>query len=101
MIELIASDRCTECNVCVKVCPNDVFSLVPGQAPAIARPQDCHTCFLCELYCPADAIYVAPLDMPAGERHADALPAIPWGSYALASGWRKGRPFLGTAKQAS
>ncbi|VCU69363.1 ferredoxin [Pigmentiphaga humi] len=96
MIELISQDRCTGCNVCVRACPNDVFAARPDQAPAIARPADCHTCFLCELYCPVDAIYVAPHD-PATPRPEETH-VIQWGSYARASGWTKGRPQLAKAE---
>ena len=91
MIELIATDTCTTCNVCVRACPNDVFDAVSDNAPRIARPQDCHTCFLCELYCPVDAIYVSPIQGELSQ-HYPALPAPSWGSYAAASGWKKGLP---------
>ena len=60
MIELVSASRCTECNICVQVCPMNVFDAVDGAAPIIARKADCQTCFMCELYCPADALYVAP-----------------------------------------
>ncbi|PUA19662.1 ferredoxin family protein [Glaciimonas sp. PCH181] len=60
MIELVIADRCTQCNSCVQVCPSNVFELVPGKPPAIARQSDCQTCFMCELYCAADALYVGP-----------------------------------------
>jgi len=60
MIELIVTERCTSCNVCVEVCPTNVLDAVPDAPPAIARQEDCQTCFMCELYCSADAIYVAP-----------------------------------------
>jgi NAD-dependent dihydropyrimidine dehydrogenase PreA subunit len=60
MIELISDTRCIACDICVKICPTNVFDGGSGQAPTIARQQDCQTCFMCEAYCPADAIYVAP-----------------------------------------
>jgi NAD-dependent dihydropyrimidine dehydrogenase PreA subunit len=59
MIELVSSSRCIECNICVKVCPTNVFDAVADAAPSIARQDDCQTCFLCEAYCPADALFVA------------------------------------------
>ena len=61
MIELISESRCTGCNICVRVCPVNVFDAVPQAAPTIARKADCQTCFMCELYCPEDALYVAPI----------------------------------------
>ena len=60
MIEWISAERCTACNICVTACPTNVFDLVPGGPPRIARQNDCQTCFMCELYCPEDALFVAP-----------------------------------------
>ena len=60
MIEVISDSRCIDCNLCVKVCPTNVFDAVEGDHPVIARQDDCQTCFLCEIYCPTDALYVAP-----------------------------------------
>ena len=48
------------CDICVNVCPTNVFAAVPGAPPVIARQEDCQTCFMCELYCPEDALFVAP-----------------------------------------
>ena len=60
MIELVSRSRCIECNLCVKVCPTNVFDEIDGDIPVIARPDDCQTCFMCEANCPVDALYVAP-----------------------------------------
>ena len=60
MIELVHAGRCIECDICVRICPRDVFDAVPDGAPVIARKGDCQTCFLCEIYCPVDALYVSP-----------------------------------------
>jgi NAD-dependent dihydropyrimidine dehydrogenase PreA subunit len=70
MIEIISEVRCIECDICVKVCPANVFDRVPEAAPVIARQNDCQTCFLCEIYCPTDALYVAPTprDRPRSAR---------------------------------
>jgi NAD-dependent dihydropyrimidine dehydrogenase PreA subunit len=56
MIEVVSQDRCVKCDVCVKVCPMDVFALGPDGAPVIARQDDCQTCFMCEAHCPVDAM---------------------------------------------
>ena len=31
MIELVSQTRCIECNLCVKMCPTNVFDAVPRQ----------------------------------------------------------------------
>ncbi|RYZ10088.1 MAG: ferredoxin family protein [Myxococcales bacterium] len=67
MIEVVSKDRCTGCNLCVRVCPTNVFEENEGEAPTIARQEDCQTCFQCEVYCPFDALFVAPLRHPAPE----------------------------------
>jgi NAD-dependent dihydropyrimidine dehydrogenase PreA subunit len=59
MIELLVTERCTRCNLCVTVCPTNVFDAVAESHPVIARQEDCQTCYMCELYCQADALFVA------------------------------------------
>ena len=91
MIELVSEARCTQCNLCVQVCPVNVFDAVPDAAPKIARQEDCQTCFMCELYCPVDALYVAPdADLATvvdeGLIESDGL----LGSYREAVGWTGG-----------
>ena len=87
MIEVIDAERCTSCDICVSVCPTNVFDRTDG-VPLIARQNDCQTCFLCELYCPEDALFVSP--------HADVAQQIDiaalkqgelLGSYRRAVGW--------------
>jgi NAD-dependent dihydropyrimidine dehydrogenase PreA subunit len=95
VIELVSATRCIGCDVCIRVCPTDVFDAGPGRVPVIARQPDCQTCFLCEAWCPADALYVAPLvePAPAGSPARDeaALEAAGLlGSYRRALGWRRG-----------
>ncbi|PRY21625.1 4Fe-4S dicluster domain-containing protein [Pseudosporangium ferrugineum] len=92
MIELILADRCTRCDICVRVCPTNVFDAAAGEVPVIARQGDCQTCFLCELHCPVDALYVDPdCENP---RPADpaAIAATDWpGQYRRDSGWGRWR----------
>ncbi|MFT3864138.1 MAG: 4Fe-4S binding protein [Solirubrobacterales bacterium] len=95
MIELIDSARCTRCNICIRVCPTDVFERVPGSPPRIARQDVCQTCFMCEIHCPDDAMYVAPLrrPAPAGSAHRDLgkLKESGYlGSYRHRLGWGEG-----------
>ena len=93
MIEIVSAARCIECDICVKVCPANVFDPVPDAAPAIARQSDCQTCFLCEIYCPTDALYVAPnAEGPTPVSEAEIEAQGLFGSYARALGWRRGKP---------
>jgi NAD-dependent dihydropyrimidine dehydrogenase PreA subunit len=93
VIEIVSETRCVECNICVKVCPADVFDAAPAGAPLIARQDDCQTCFLCELYCPADALFVdAQAERAPHVREADIEAAGLFGSYARAMGWNRGKP---------
>jgi NAD-dependent dihydropyrimidine dehydrogenase PreA subunit len=95
MIELISDSRCIDCNLCVKVCPTNVFDAVTGDHPVIARQADCQTCFLCEAYCPVDAMFVAPSTDPVG---ADSpfldegflIETELLGKYRRDLGWRTG-----------
>ncbi len=88
MIELIVASRCTGCNVCVKVCPTDVFDVSDNGPPRIARPSACQTCFMCELYCDADALYVGPDCAASGAVEEQALLAQgALGRYRRDSGW--------------
>ncbi|SAK73087.1 Periplasmic [Fe] hydrogenase large subunit [Caballeronia hypogeia] len=90
MIELIDNERCTGCDICVRVCPTNVFdaSARSDGAPVIARQDDCQTCFMCELYCPEDALYVAP--QTTSGANVDRAATLT-GSYRQVIGWRRGQ----------
>ncbi len=90
MIGLLLADRCTACNVCVRICPANVFDARPNGPPEIARQGDCHTCFHCELYCQADALYVAPdCDHPVAVEAGAVLAGGTVGQYRRHSGWNE------------
>jgi NAD-dependent dihydropyrimidine dehydrogenase PreA subunit len=104
MIEIISSDRCIDCNLCVKVCPTNVFDAVVEDHPIIARQEDCQTCFLCEAYCPVDAMFVAPQADPVSEDspfldEQFLVSANLMGRYRHDLGWQSGQ--TPTAKFAS
>ena len=91
MIEVVSQDRCTGCNICVTVCPTNVFDAVAGAAPVIARQADCQTCYMCEAYCPDDALYVAPnADGPTLVDELEITEAALLGSYRRVIGWSPG-----------
>ena len=88
MIELIVSDRCTNCGACVEVCPTNVFDQASSGPPILARVEDCQTCFMCELHCRADAIYVAPdCDRRDTVDPAEIVASGRLGRYRQHSGW--------------
>jgi NAD-dependent dihydropyrimidine dehydrogenase PreA subunit len=96
MIELVSAERCIRCDVCIRVCPTDVFERGADGLPEIARRDDCQTCFMCEAWCPTDALFVAPHidalapDSPLrDERELDRSGLL--GSYRRVLGWGKGR----------
>ena len=95
MIEILNAARCTSCDICVRICPTNVFEpAADGGVPAIARHSDCQTCFQCEAYCPEDAIFVSPsrTPEPAGSPfldEADLLDRDLLGLYRDRVGWRR------------
>lgn len=88
MIEIVSDERCTQCNICVAVCPVNVFDAVPGGIPVIARQKDCQTCFMCEIYCPVDALFVAhDAEQPVAVEERALTGRAALGSYRRAIGW--------------
>lgn len=92
MIELVSAARCIQCNLCVSVCPTNVFNGETGTVPTIARKQDCQTCYMCELYCPVDALYVSSLsDAETNVDEESLMQSGLLGSYRKEVGWGRGR----------
>ena len=92
MIEIVSESKCVQCNLCVSVCPTNVFDKVENDIPVISRKDDCQTCFMCELYCPADALYVAPeaeFSVLIDEDELEKNGLI--GDYRKKTGWGPGR----------
>lgn len=92
MIELVSDERCINCDICVRVCPTNVFDAVPDGHPVIARQEDCQTCFMCELYCPVDALFVAPeADRAVAQNEGELRARGMLGGYRSAVGWGPGQ----------
>jgi NAD-dependent dihydropyrimidine dehydrogenase PreA subunit len=96
MIELVSEARCIKCDVCIRVCPTNVFEHGPDRLPVIAHQETCQTCFMCEAWCPTDALFVAPQDspVPEGSPYLDEAWLIErglLGSYRRELGWATGR----------
>jgi NAD-dependent dihydropyrimidine dehydrogenase PreA subunit len=93
VIELVVESACIGCDICVRICPTDVFDADPGGVPVIARKEDCHTCMACELHCPADALYVSPRSEPDPTADLETIVGSGvLGSYQRSLGWKRGAP---------
>lgn len=92
MIEVISEDRCTKCDICIRVCPTNVFDRGPEGFPVLARQSECQTCFMCEAWCPEQAVFVAhpitplPRDSELLEPEVLAERDL-FGAYRRAIGW--------------
>lgn len=99
MIELVSESRCIKCDVCIRVCPTNVFDHGADRLPVIKHQDDCQTCFMCEAWCPTDALFVAPQTTPVadGSVYKDEEWLIEHdllGSYRREIGWGTGRAAL-------
>jgi NAD-dependent dihydropyrimidine dehydrogenase PreA subunit len=99
MIELVSEERCIKCDVCIRVCPTNVFSHGEDRLPVITDQEACQTCFMCEAWCPTDALFVAPQTTPVAD--GSVYKNEEWlieqnllGSYRREIGWGKGREAL-------
>lgn len=61
MIKSIDTVACTNCGLCEKVCPVDLFRSVGGTM-TLAYQADCCNCMQCRAVCPVDAISFAPVE---------------------------------------
>ncbi|MFV8049662.1 4Fe-4S dicluster domain-containing protein [Mycobacterium sp. 48b] len=96
MIEIVSTVACITCDLCIKVCPTDVFDRGEDGVPVIARQSDCQTCFMCEAYCPTDALYVSPVSTPVAAESPHASESAVSGAGLLGGyremvGWGRGR----------
>ncbi len=52
-------DECTQCGVCVTICPTDALRKDPVTQEVLFTPDDCVACELCVPACPPRAMAVA------------------------------------------
>ncbi|HEX3615640.1 MAG TPA: ferredoxin family protein [Solirubrobacteraceae bacterium] len=103
MIELVSEDRCIKCDVCIRVCPTNVFEHGTDRLPVIKRQADCQTCFMCEAWCPTDALFVSPETGPVAQDspYRDEAWLIErglLGSYRRELGWSEQQPLAGARR---
>ena len=47
---------CKACNICIALCPTQVFEPDRDGKPTLARGEDCNQCAICWIHCPDFAI---------------------------------------------
>jgi len=97
MIEVVSAERCIKCDICIKVCPTNVFDRGADGVPVIARQSDCQTCLMCEAYCPEEAVFVSAsvTPEPEGSHYRDEAFVTAnglLGAYRRAIGWNTRPP---------
>jgi len=54
-VPVVDKKKCTGCETCVSVCPQNVFEMKGGKSH-VARPENCVECGACVSSCPEGAI---------------------------------------------
>jgi 2-oxoglutarate ferredoxin oxidoreductase subunit delta len=55
---IIDKKRCTSCNICIDICPVEVFSRDKDNKVVVSKPDECIGCRACEAQCPKSAIII-------------------------------------------
>ncbi|MFQ5711190.1 MAG: glutamate synthase-related protein [Candidatus Geothermarchaeales archaeon] len=58
----VFADRCTDCGLCVEVCPHDVYAKDKNGRVKILNDMACVGCRICMEFCPTDAVHVRPAE---------------------------------------
>ena len=61
---------CTGCNICVEICPMDVFAPNPekGNPPIVAYGDECRYCGACWMRCPCREAHALRIVVPPSMR---------------------------------
>ncbi|MBW1720980.1 MAG: ferredoxin family protein [Deltaproteobacteria bacterium] len=67
---IIDPEVCTGCNLCVEICPSDVYIPNPqkGKPPIILYPEECWYCGCCLMECPLHDKGANKLNWPLMQR---------------------------------
>jgi len=57
-VQSLDQELCNGCEICLGVCPEDVFRMAENKKAYIKYPDDCVACFVCEFACPTNCIFV-------------------------------------------
>ena len=71
MPPIIDKEKCSGCNICVDICPLDVFALEDG-SPKVVFEEECWHCNSCVLDCPSEAISLR-IPLPSMMLYKDAV----------------------------
>lgn len=58
MPPIIERTRCTDCRICLRLCPGDCFALDEQERVYLKYADECWHCGACEIECPEDALRV-------------------------------------------
>ncbi|MBU0675850.1 MAG: 4Fe-4S dicluster domain-containing protein [Proteobacteria bacterium] len=56
--QILYSDWCKGCGICIAFCPKQVFSADETGKPLVMRANDCIGCRFCEIHCPDFAVAI-------------------------------------------
>ncbi len=56
-VPTIDSSKCTGCEICIILCPNDVLELI-DEVAAVTQPEACTYSGLCQEHCPTEAVHL-------------------------------------------
>ena len=72
MPPVIDRSKCTNCGICIEICPLDVLHRnAADNSPEIRYPEECWHCNACKLDCPSQAIDLR-IPLPAMLLYTDA-----------------------------